>query len=553
MSIFLHQLRALESRARPRRWVYVPYDQLSDELGLLARTPANELGIVIVESRWKAMRRPYHRQKLALLLANQRHFALEQARRGVAVRFIATDRPFIETLREVARELGPLAVHRPAERELRVELAPLVGDGLLEELPHEGWLSSRAQFDASQPRGAPYRMDAFYRHVRVGTGILMDGEKPVGGKYSFDTENRRPWKGDPPAPEPPRFEPDAITREVITLIEEQFAAHPGKIVAEELPATRADADRMLRWAIESCLPEFGPYEDALSERSRGLFHTRLAPLVNLHRLTPRAVLDAALQADLPLASREGFVRQLLGWREFVRHVHDATDGFRRLSGRRVPSDGAIGDGGWSAWSGRAWREEVVAHDDSALGLDGGARPAVLAARAALPPVYWGKPSGMRCLDRVVADVWSTGYTHHIARLMVLSNVATLLDVEPRTLTDWFWAAFADAYDWVVEPNVLGMGTFAAGDLMTTKPYVCGAAYLNRMGDSCRACRFDPRRDCPITSLYWEFLARKQEKLAENPRLFMPLRALAKRSAAQREADARTVKHVKRRLAAGEEV
>jgi deoxyribodipyrimidine photolyase-related protein len=548
VSFFLRQLKDLQPPTRTRRWLYVPYDQLSSALGPLAREPADELGIVVVESTWKAERRPYHRQKLALLLANQRHFALEQAQRGVAVRFVATQRSFGAAVREVAEELGPLRVMEPAERELRVDLAPHVADGLLEVLPHEGWLTSRDQFEASQPGGPPYRMDAFYRGVRRDTGILMEEGKPLGGKYSFDAENRKPWKGQPPAPQPPSFRPDEVTREVLELVEERFGHHPGTLDPEHLPASRRDARRVLRWARGECLPHFGPYEDALSEHSRSLFHTRLAPLLNLHRLTPREVLDEALGAELPLTSREGFVRQVLGWREFVRHVHVATDGFRTLEGRRVPSDDEPGDGGWSAWSGETW-----AGTEAVEGLDGGARPSFLEAHGSCPPAFWGRPSGLRCLDRVVEDVWNDGYTHHIPRLMVLANLATLLDVAPREITDWFWVAFADAYDWVVEPNVLGMGTFGAAELMTTKPYVCGAAYLDRMGDFCRACRFDPKKDCPITSLYWDFLARKRSKIADNPRLRMPLRSLEKRTAAQREHDARVARRARRRLATGEEL
>ncbi len=545
MSAFLHALKKHAAREGARRWLYVPYDQLSADLGPLAREAPDELGIVVVESAWKAARRPYHQQKLALLLANQRHFALEQARRGVAVRFVATDQPFGAALRTVARELGPLRAMEPTERELRADLAPLVNDGLLELLPHEGWLTTTAQFEESQSSAPPYRMDAFYRRVRRDTGILMRNEKPVGGKYSFDAENRRPWRGDPPAPEPPRFEPDAITREVLDLVASRFPHHPGRLDPAHLPATRADARRMLRWALAKCLPHFGPFEDALSERSPGLFHTRLAPLVNLHRLTPREVLEAVLAAGLPIASCEGFVRQLLGWREFVRHVHVATDGFRRLRGRRTRTADRPGDGGWSRWSGRDWPQ------DGPPGPDGGALPSFLGARGALPPAFWGRPSGLRCLDRVVEDVWRDGYTHHIARLMVLANLATLLDVAPRELTDWFWVAFTDAYDWVVEPNVLGMGTFAAGDLMTTKPYVCGAAYLDRMGDSCKSCRFRPDKDCPITALYWHFLARKRSRLADNPRLRVPLSALDRRAPERRAQDARVARETRRRLAAGE--
>lgn len=506
--------RAQPRRHQRRRWLFVPYDQLHDGIGPLAQEPPEQLGIVLVESRAKATRRPYHRQKLALVLTNLRHFALEQAARGVAVRHVATDGTYADALRGLGPELGPMRVQEPAERELRFELAPLVAAGALQVVPHEGWLTSAEDFAAQS--GPPWRMDAFYRVVRKRTGVLMAGGKPIGGKYSFDADNRKAWRGDPPAPEPPTFVVDEITAEVCELVESRFADHPGELHAEHLPASRADAERQWQWALRHCLPNFGPYEDAMSTRSSGLFHSRIAPLLNLHRLLPRDVLRDVLAADLPLASQEGFVRQILGWREFVRHVHAATDGLRAHAGEVLPQN----------------------H---------------LAATMPLPATYWGKASGLHCLDRVVADVWREGYSHHITRLMVLGNLATLLGVSPRELTDWFWVAYTDAYDWVVEPNVLAMATYGTGELMTTKPYVAGSAYIHRMSDYCAGCRFDPAKDCPVTRLYWNFLAENAERLAGNQRIAMPLRSLAKRSATERAADAATARRVREALANGRPV
>jgi deoxyribodipyrimidine photolyase-related protein len=264
----------------------------------------------------------------------------------------------------------------------------------------------------------------------------------------------------------------------------------------------------------------------MSTRSRSLFHTRLSSLINIHRLLPRQVIDEALALPIPLASQEGFIRQILGWREFVYHVHRETDGFRRAPSQPSP-------------------------DASADAADNeGARPSYLGASAPLPPAYWGTPSGLFCLDRVVSDVWAEGYGHHITRLMILANIATLLDVSPREMTDWFWIAYTDAYDWVVEPNVLAMGTFAVGDLMTTKPYVSGAAYINKMSDYCRSCSFSPQETCPITNLYWAFLARHEPHLQGNVRLRLPLQALRRRTPAQRARDARFFETVAAMLRAG---
>lgn len=556
MGAFRAELRRRNPDPSGRRWLFVPYDQLCDRIGPLSREDPRTLGIVVLETSAKGRRRPYHPQKLALVLANLRHFALEQAERGVAVIHRAGPQGYAELLREVAARTGPMRLMEPAERELRVELAPLVSGGLLEVLPHEGWLTPPDALERSQA-GPPWRMDPFYRWIRKRTGILMEGGKPLGGRFSFDAENREPWPGEPPPAVEPTFPLDPVKEEVLELVSSSFGEHWGELRPEHLPATAADAGAAWRWAREACLPRFGPFEDAMSVRSTTLFHTRISALLNLHRILPREVVDDALALDLPLASREGFIRQVLGWREFVRHVHRATEGFRKL-----PPEGPAGDGSRpDAPLGHPAASGVPAGAAAPSGASPGASapseapatPSFLDAHDPLPPVYWGTPSGLRCLDTVVADVHREGYSHHITRLMVLSNLATLLGVEPREITDWFWVAYTDAYDWVVEPNVLGMGTYAAGDLMTTKPYVSGAAYLRRMGDYCDGCTFDPRATCPVTPLYWAFLDRNREALEGNRRMALPLASAAKRSPERRERDRETARRVRERLQAGERV
>ncbi len=550
-STFRRELDRRNSSPLGRTWVHVAYDQLSDRIGTLARARPDELAIVLVESPRKAGLRPYHKQKLAYVLANLRHFALEQAERGVHVRHIVSKGTYADALGPIAREVGGMVAMEPAERELRVDLAPLVAAGSLRYEPHDGWLTTTAEFEAACGGRPPFRMDAFYRHVRRARGILMEHGKPIGGRFSFDGENRAAWDGEPRAPEPPRFEPDAITREVGALIEARFARHPGRLDLGAIPATAAQAEQMWRWAQRECLQFFGPYEDAMSTRSRGLFHTRVSPLVNLHRVLPRDLIDGALAAAIPLASREGFVRQVLGWREFVRHVHRATDGFREHLGFEVPLTERAGDAGWSRWSGSTWndaRASDASSDGATESEDHYALPNFLAAHSPLPDAFWGRKSELNCLDTVVREVWEDGWSHHITRLMVLANIATLLDVSPRELTDWFWVAYVDAYDWVVEPNVLGMGTFAAGDVMTTKPYIAGSAYIDKMSDYCADCRFTPGKDCPLTALYWAFLARHARELDGNQRMLMPLRSLAKRSAEKRAEDAAAFESWKTRLA-----
>lgn len=523
-----------------RRYLFVPYDQLGTAHGPLARANPRETGIVLVESPEKAAARPYHKQKLALVLANLRHFAIEQADQGFDVRHLVARGGYGDAIVDAAATLGPMTVMRPAERELRMDLEPAVKAGVLSYVPHEGWLTSREDFLSSQRHGPPYRMDAFYRVARQRTGLLVDRGKPHGGKWSFDSENRKRWNGRPTAPQHPTFSPDPITLEVGELIESRFAHHPGRLRLDALPATHADAEKAWSFAKLQCLPMFGPFEDAMSTVSRRLFHSCVSPLLNLSRLSAHRLVHETEALDAPLASREGFIRQILGWREFVRHVHEETDGFRTLA----REDEGPGDGGYARWAGEPWL-------GSASPRRGGAHPDRLGTEMPLPAAYWGTASGLACLDRVVESVWDEAYSHHITRLMILSNIATLLDISPRELTDWFWVAYADAYDWVVEPNVLAMGTFSVGDLMTTKPYVAGSAYVDKMSDFCGGCAFDPRSTCPLRRLYWAYLERHRPSLDDNPRLKLPLASSAKRSPAEKAHDLQTFEEARRALLAGE--
>lgn len=541
-------LDSIQPSTKPAKtWLFTPYDQLSDKIGPLSRETPNSLGIILIDSSWRWARRPYHKHRIAFSIANLRWFAIEQARRGVAVRYIETELPFRKVLYRIASQLGPLRVMEPAERELRSEIEPLVRSGRLELIPHEGWLTSRKWFDIAS-RGAVWRMNAFYRFVRRKTEILMDKGKPISGKYSFDKENRLSWKGSPPSPSPPSFPMDVIKDEVIALVNERYARHPGGIAAESLPATLSDAELLWSWAKRECLANFGPYEDAMSLVSSGLFHTRISSLLNIHRIVPAQIIEDVLDLDIPIASKEGFIRQILGWREYVYHVHRTTDGFRSCPAGEQTLLNSPGTGGYENWSGHQWTAPLFDGDP-----DGGAAPNYLNSQNPLPPAFWGAESGLFCLDTVVESVWKESWSHHITRLMVLSNIASLLDVNPRELTDWFWVAYADAYDWVVEPNVLGMGTYAVGNLMTTKPYIAGSAYINRMSDFCRECKFDPVSSCPITNLYWAFLERHKNALRNNPRMLTVYAALSKRPDSLKVVDRQVYEKVLSKLCSGQPV
>ncbi len=550
------RLSMLGARGRDdQRVVMVFPDQLSMEIGPLARSAPEATRVVLLESGEWLSRRPYHRQRLGWILLSQRMFALECADRGFAVEVLRGVEPMVDLLRRwldgaLGPRKAPVVAMEPAEREMRAEFQPMLDELRLRFEPHDGFLTRAADLEHARTSEG-YRMDRFYQAIRRRTGILMEGGKPIGGKYSFDAENRRRWDGKPPAPTPPSFPGSLLREEVERTILESFGEHPGTLDLDAIPATRAEIDRMWMWAQRSCLPHFGPYEDAMSRQSRGVFHTRLSPLMNLHRLLPKTVVEGALALELPIASKEGFVRQILGWREFVYQVHRATDGFRH---GLIPSEAPLprpGDGGFARWKGHAWTPKA----EPPAGVDGGARPNALRAELGVPAAYWGSESGLACLDHVVGDVWAEGWSHHITRLMVLANIGTLAGVSPRELCDWFWVAYIDAWDWVVEPNVIGMGTYGWTG-MTTKPYVSGSAYLERMGDSCKSCAWTPGKDCPIGPMYWNFLCQQQEILKDNPRMKLPLASARNRSDAQKAADravfvsVRDVLHEGRPLRAG---
>ena len=529
-----------------RHWVYVPYDQLTDATGPLTLTAPGDTGIVMMEALAKAHRRPYHKRKLVLILASQRHFALEQAARGVKVIYQFTPGIFSDGLVAASEEykLPPLTMMEPAEREMRLDIEDAIGRGVrIDRVPNTTWLSTDEDFDrvygyaakktSGEPIGKHHLMDRFYRRMREQTGYLMRDGEPEGGQFSYDAENRKPYRGQPPVPTRKGYAPDAITREAIAIVGREFPNHFGSAENWQLPLAAGEIEEAWSWTLRHLLPIFGPFEDAMYTPEPDMFHSRMSAFLNINRLLPRRVVNDVVEAAgkglIPLASAEGFIRQILGWREFMRHIHRVTDGYRNITAaeeKRAPRK-----------TGKAKKQAPV---PLATREDEGARPSALDAARPLPAVYWGVPSGLNCLDTVVRQVVEEGWSHHITRLMVLANFATLAGYSPRELTDWFWIGYIDAYDWVVEPNVLGMGTFGDGGITATKPYVSGAAYVNRMSDYCSRCRYNPKialgeNACPFTALYWSFLEKHEPLLGRNPRMSMPYSTLRKKSPDERAA------------------
>lgn len=493
---FLRAIRrfAPEPERPPRRWVLVLYDQLRPAHPLLTGPPG-ETGVVYIETTAKPGRRAYHAKKLVLLLSAMRHDAQARGRAGHPVRYHVSDAWYDGALGEVRERYGiqRVEVLTPAEAEVR---EPLAGLPWVLQHPNTLFLTDAAFYRRVFPRPGGRRLETFYRAARAATGLLMDGGTPAGGEWNYDAENRRPWAGTPPAPPLPRVAPDALTREVMDLVRTRSSDSLGSVDGFDEPVTAVDAARAADDFFAHRLPWFGPFEDAMAVDAPDLFHSKLSPAVNLGLLDPLVLCRRAEAAyrdgSAPLASAEGFIRQVLGWREFVRHVYE---------------------------------------EDRARYASGNA----LEATAPLPAWYWGAPSGMHCLDTTVAQVLATGYSHHITRLMVLANIATLVGVDPHALNHWFWVAYLDAYEWVVTPNVVGLATYADGGRLGSKPYVSSGKYIRRMGRSlCAGCRYDPQETqgesaCPLNHLYWDFVERHRTRLARNARMRVPLAALERLS------------------------
>lgn len=511
----------------PNNWWFLPYDQLN--LELLDGKECN--GIILIESTNKAKSLPYHKQKLFLVISSIRHFAVECNNLAIPTLHVSTNGPYHEVIGELSERLGPINVNRPSERSLRIELESLEKGGKVIFHKHPGWLTEKSWFVESNGLEPPFRMDKFYRKARKELGWLMDNGKPRGGKYSFDSENRKPWKYDPIPPRENEYEYDSIDYEVVKIVNTLFPDNPGDLGEKKYPTSSLEVREAVNYTLR-VLPHFGDYEDAMSAQSKSLFHTKLSPLLNLHRVMPAEIADVALNSNSPLNSVEGLLRQLI-WREYVHHIHEITDGFRTLEVSKTES--LPRNAGW---------------DNHQISITSSLEPNHLEQTNPLPLAYWGRKTRMNCLDSVVESVIDDGWTHHIPRLMILGNFSQLLDIEPRQITDWFHSAFVDAFDWVVEPNVLGMATFGLGESMMTKPYVCGSPYIKKMSDYCDSCDLSKKNQCPVTNLYWAYLERHRGKLEKVQRMTIPMRNLSKRSDIQKAEDVAIFDSVSNRLQNG---
>ncbi len=450
--------------------------------------------------------------RTALFLAAMRHFADALRARGWPLHYRTLDDA--DNLGGLAAELDaaitrlrPRGLVLTAPGDHRV-LTALRGVARARGLPLDlrddrHFFATVREFSAHAQGRRTLRLEFFYRELRQRHRVLMDGDQPCGGRWNFDAENREafPRSGPGEVPPPPRFAPDATTRAVLDLVATRLADHPGRLDAFAWPVTRAQALQALDDFIAHRLPHFGRWQDAMWPEQPWLWHSALSAAMNLKLLNPREVVAAAEAAwragAVPLESAEGFIRQVLGWREYVRGIY---------------------------WTRMPAYAELNALD----------------ARQDLPAFYWSGDTPMACLADAIHQTLEHGYAHHIQRLMVTGLYALLLGVEPRQVHAWYLAVYVDAVEWVELPNTLGMGQHADGGLMASKPYIASGRYIERMsaGSLCARCRFKPgervgERACPFTTLYWDFMLRHQDRLATNPRMTMQLKHLARLDEAER--------------------
>ncbi len=468
-------------------------DQLTPTLASLRGRDKDNTVVVMMEVWDETTYVKHHQQKIALVFSAMRHFAAELAEAGWRVDYVKlTDADNAGSFTgEVAR-----AIERHSPREVRVVEAGewRVQQALAEWadrfpcpvtiLPDDRFLCSKAEFANWAEGRKALRMEYFYREMRRKTGLLMAGEEPEGGQWNYDSENRKPPKEGLSAPQRPLFEPDAITREVLELVAARFAEHFGDLEPFHWPVTRAEAVQAADAFFAERLPQFGDYQDAMVHGEDDLFHSMLSTGINLGLLDP---LDLCRRAEAeyragraPLNAVEGFIRQLIGWREYVRGFY--------------------------------WRFMPGLAEDNSLAAD---RP--------LPEFYWTGETDMRCLADCVRSTKANAHAHHIQRLMVLGNFALLAGVAPGAVQDWYLAVYADAYEWVELPNVSAMVLYADGGKLASKPYAASGNYINRMSNYCSQCAYSVSQKtgegaCPFNALYWRFMDRHRRRLEANPRI-----------------------------------
>ncbi len=487
-----------------RNLILVLGDQLSFTSPALAEFDPAQDAVLMIEAAGESTAVWSHKARIALFLSAMRHFANGVAERGWPLDYVQLDSAgpadFGQRLQQALQRHRPQALRVVEAGEWRMQ--QIVEQACAQEGVPLRWLDdahficSRADF-ARWARGRKeLRLEFFYREMRRKSGVLMDGGQPVGGQWNFDADNRSSYPrrtGPGVIPAPAGFAPDDVTREVIALVERHFPAHPGELAQFAWPVNREQALQALEVFIGQRLPQFGKYQDAMWTDTPTGWHSLLSAALNLHLLDPREVVAAAEQAwrrgRVPLESAEGFIRQVLGWREFIRGVY--------------------------------WLDMPAMKDANHY-----------AHTRALPAWFWTGDTRMACMRDSLKQTLALGYAHHIQRLMVTGNFALLAELSPPEVCDWYLAVYVDAIEWVELPNTAGMALHACGPRFTSKPYVASGAYIQRQSNYCQGCRYDPaartgESACPFTTLYWNFVDRHRQSLAANPRTALMAKNLQK--------------------------
>lgn len=487
-------------------------DQLDHQSAVFDGFDLKEDAVWMAEVDYEAKHVWSHKQRIALFLSAMRHFRDELREKAIQVIYTElgdsqqTDK-FSTRLQLDLRALSParVIVVRPGEWRVLQGLKKICREeGIELELREDTHFYTTPQDFVEHAKGRKaVRMEYFYREQRKRFNVLMDDGKPAGGDWNFDKDNRGNFgKEGPEAPNTgPSHRQDAITQAVLELVEARFANHPGSLQSFAWAVTREEAKRDLEKFIRERLPTFGHYQDAMWTDEPWLYHSLLSTSLNLKLLHPREVVDAAEQAyregHAPIAAVEGFIRQILGWREYVRGIY--------------------------------WAHMPEYLDRNVMG-----------ANEPLPDFYWTGETDLACLKQAIGQTLEHGYAHHIQRLMVTGLYALLLGVDPKKLHEWYLAIYVDAVEWVELPNTLGMSQYGDGGLMASKPYIATGSYIHKMSNYCKHCPKNPKEKtgdqaCPFTTLYWDYLIRHEDTLRGNHRMSLQVRNLDRLGEGERAA------------------
>ncbi|MEL6958838.1 MAG: cryptochrome/photolyase family protein [Pseudomonadota bacterium] len=469
--------------------VLVLGDQLSEGLSALEAADKAADVVVMAEVMGEAEYVPHHPKKIGFLFAAMRKFAARLESDGWTVRYTKLDDG--DNTQSITGELIRRADEAGASQVLATEPGEWRVIEALEEcplevttLPDDRFIASHKDFEDWAEGRKALRMEYFYREMRRKTGLMMEDDEPAGGKWNYDHDNRKAAPDEVDYAGPMRFQTDDVVREVIDLVRDRFGSNFGTLDDFWFATDQGQARQHLAHWVKKGLPKFGDFQDAMMGEERFLYHAIVGLYINAGLLDPLEVCQAVEEAwkngDAPINAAEGFIRQIIGWREYVRGIYF-------LEGPEYTSRNYLG------------------HDRK------------------LPGFYWGSETKMRCVSKAVEVTRDEAYAHHIQRLMVTGNFALLSGISPQEVHEWYLAVYADAYEWVEAPNVIGMSQFADGGIIASKPYISSGNYIDKMSDYCKSCAYKVKdktgeNACPFNLLYWHFMDRHRETFKGNPRM-----------------------------------